>query len=366
MYPVIMAQWMKDKRKPFTILLFIGISIIATMIFGGTAQQTQTTIPIFGAGPNALEIEEKWVELLNTNDQLKFVITEEGKAREDVIEGRRDMAIQLMETDYRVIVASDLPHNQFAEQHVHQTYTKEAQLVAVAGVENADEVRTEIEKYLETPPITVETQSLAGGEIPSYNMGMQLLFGFTLFIAMFTIGFKVNGITADKVSGIWNRLILSPVSKTNMYVGHLFYSFAIGFVQVVAVFLIFDYLMGYDLGSLSMIIVLAAVYTLSSVSLAMLITGIVKTPEQFQMVYPSLIPMIPVISGVYMMPGTISSPILNFIGDLFPLGHAVQAMMDVALYDASWSDLTFPIAIMLLIGVMCMGIGINMVERRNG
>jgi len=366
MYPVFMAQWMKDKRKPFTILLFIGLSIIATLIFGGSAQQTQTTIPIFGTGPNAEEIEEKWVDLLNTNEQLRFVITEEDKAREDVIEGRREMAIQLMDSDYRLIVATELPNNQFAEQLVHQAYTKEAQLVAVAGPENADKVRTEIENYLETPPITVETQSLAGGEIPSYNMGMQLLFGFTLFIAMFTIGFKVNGITADKVSGIWNRLILSPVSKTQMYVGHLVYSFAVGFFQVVAVLLIFDYLMGYELGSLPMIIVLAAVYTLSTVSLATLITGIVKTPEQFQMVYPSLAPLIPIISGVYMMPGTISSPILNFIGDLFPLGHAVQAMMDVALYNASWSDLAFPITIMLLIGVMCMGIGINMVERRNG
>lgn len=366
MFPVFMAQWKKDVRKPLTILLFIGLSIISTLIFGGASQQTQTTIPIFGTGPNAEIIEEKWVELLNTNEQLQFVITDEGKARDDVIEGRRDMAIQLMDSDYRVIVASDLPHNQFAEQHVHQAYTKEAQLIAVAGTENTTELRAEIQTYLEHPPITVEIQSLSGGEIPSYDMGMQLLFGFTLFFAMFTIGFKVNGITADKVSGIWNRLILSPVKKTNMYVGHLLYSFMVGLFHMVSVFLILNYLMGYELGNIFMIIVIAAVYTLSMVCLAMLVTGIVKTPEQFQMVYPSLVPMIPIVSGVYMMPGTISNPVLNFIGDLFPLGYAVDAMMDVALYNAGWNDLAFPIAMMLLIGVLCMGIGINMVERRNG
>jgi ABC-2 type transport system permease protein len=82
------------------------------------------------------------------------------------------------------------------------------------------------------------------------------------------------------------------------------------------------------------------------------------------MIYPSVIPLVPVISGVYMMPGTITNPVLIFIGDLFPLSHAVEAMMDVALFQAGWNDLLLPIAFMLLIGVVSMGIGINLVERR--
>src|SRR5690606_41968420 len=106
------------------------------------------------------------------------------------------------------------------------------------------------------------------------------------------------------VNGIWNRMILSPVSKTNMYVGHLLYSYCIGLFQMVTVFLIFRYIMKYDIGNLSMILVIAAVYTLSMVSVAMLIAGIAKTPEKFNMIFPSIIPIIPIISGVYMPPGT--------------------------------------------------------------
>ncbi|GAB3069232.1 ABC transporter permease [Virgibacillus ainsalahensis] len=366
MYSVIMAQWLKDKRKPYIIILFIGLSILATLVFGDTTRQNETNVAIFADGPNAEEIEQKWEGLLNANNETKFVITDEKTAREQVAEGNRDVAIRVMENDYRLITSSDMPNIQLVEQQVHQVFVREAQLQAAAGSTDAAALRDEVDAYLANPPVTVQTQTPDGEDIPQHNMGTQLLFGFTLFIAMFTIGFKVNGVPADKVNGIWDRLILSPVSKTNMYAGHLIYSFCVGFFQMSVVFFIFHYVMGYELGNLPMILVLAAVFTLSTVSMAMLIAGIAKTPEKFNMIYPSLVPIIPVISGVYMPPGTISNPVLQFIADLFPLTYGVDAMMDVTLFDAGWSDITLPIAFMLLIGVLYMGVGINLIERRKG
>ena len=359
-----MAQWMKDKRKPFLIFLFIGLSILATLIFGNVDSMGQTTVPVFSSESGDVQVEEKWVQLLNNHDSFVFVVMDEEKAREQVKEGKSDVALHVMENDYRLVTASEMPIVHLIEQHVHQVFTEEAHLKAAVGENNTTDLRNEVEEYMESPPIKVQTKSLNGEEMSNYDMGMQLLFAFTLFVAMFTIGFKVNGITADKVSGVWNRLILSPVSKTKMYVGHLLYSFCVGFIQICLVFLIFKYIIGYDLGNLAMILTIAAVFALSMVSVAMLITGVVKTPEQFYMVYPSIIPMIPLVSGVYMQPGTITNPILQFIGDIFPLSHGVEAMIDVALFNASWNDILLPIAFMILIGVLAMGIGINMVERR--
>ena len=364
MKAVMKAQWMKEKRKPYLILLFIGLSILATIIFGDTSEFEEQTVPIFSNEANAEEIESKWSELLNEEDSsMKFVITDEEQARADVSEGRRNAAVQLMEDDYQLIVASDLPYVLQIEQLVQQVFTKEAWIQAATGGESVADARDEINQLMEDPPVQVETRTTSGDEFQDYNMGMQLLFGFSLFIVMFTIGFKVNGINNDKVNGIWDRLILSPVSKSGMYAGHLLYSFLVGIFQLTAVFLIFRYLMGYDFENMWMILTLAAVFTLSMVSVAMLIAGMTKTPEKFYMIYPSVIPIIPIISGVYMPPGTLTNPIITFIGDLFPLSHAVEAMMGVSLYNYGWTDLTLPIALMLLIGVICMGIGINMVER---
>lgn len=364
MNPVMYAQFLKDKRKPLLILLFIGLSILATLIFSNPS--TETTVSIFATGPNAEAMEQKWEELLNEQSDTEYVIAEEEEARRQVEEGKREVAIHVMEKDYRLITASDMPNIFLVEQHVKQVFTKEAQLQAVAGDCELSELRKEVNHYLENPPINVATEDLNGKSLLSYDMGIQLLFGFTLFIAMFTIGFKVNGIPADKVSGVWNRLVLSTVSKTGMYSGHLLYSFLIGFFQIAVLFLIFRYIIGYDIGNLAMILVIGSVYVLSTVSFAMLIAGITGTPEKFNMIYPSVSPIIPVISGVYMMPGTLDNPVFDFLSNLFPLSYGVDAMLDVALYDASWIDILLPIAFMLLLAVMYMGIGINLVERRKG
>lgn len=365
MLPVFKAQMKKDIRSPWTVILMIIGSILLTFIFTGTNQQTQMTVPIFSSDPNSSEVEEKWESLLNNNQDYEFVITDKEEAQTDVQEENSQAAIQLFESDYQVIASSDTRAVQLLEDYVHTVYTQEAQLRAASGSENVDHVRAQVDAYLEDAPLQMQIASIEGGEVPEHNMLLQLLFGFTLFMAMFTIGFKVNGVTSDKVSGVWDRMILSPVSKTGMYAGHLFYSFFIGFIQILIVLLIFNYVLDYDLGyHFGMIITVAGVFTLSMVSVAMLFTGFTKTPEHFNMIYPSVIPIIPIISGVYMPPGLISNPVLLFIADLFPLTHAMEALMDIAHHDAGWREITLPLVLMLLIGVIGMGVGVNLVERK--
>lgn len=366
MFPVVKAQLKKDIRSPWLVILLTIGSILFTYIFTGMNEQTQTTVPIFSSESNSSEVEEKWEPLLNANQDYDFVLTDESEAYADVEEGNNEAAIRLSESDYQIITASNTQVVQLVEDYVHTVFTQEAQLEAAAGSEDVDATREQVDGYLEDAPFQLQTESIEGGEVSEYNMQLQLLFGFTLFLAMFTIGFKVNAVTSDKVSGVWDRMILSPVSKTEMYAGHLFYSFFIGFMQIFIVLAIFNYVMDYDLGhNFGMILTVAAVFTLSMVSLAMLFTGFIKTPEQFNMIFPSVIPMVPVISGVYMPPGVISYPILLFIADLFPLVHAMEALMGIALFDAGWNEITMPLVLMLLIGVVAMGIGINLVERRS-
>jgi ABC-2 type transport system permease protein len=117
--------------------------------------------------------------------------------------------------------------------------------------------------------------------------------------------------------------------------------------------------------NLWLIILIAACFTFGMISIAMLITGFVRTPEQFYAIYPSVIPVIPLVSGVYMMPGTITNPVLLFIADLFPLAHAMEAIMSVVFYGAGLQDVLMSLLYMLLIGIVAMGVGINLAERRS-
>ncbi|MFD1739718.1 ABC transporter permease [Bacillus salitolerans] len=365
MYSVVWAQFAKDRRNPLMILLFIAGSILATLLFAGGVH-SPTTIAIFSEEENASEIEEKWKELLNEDDSFQFEVVDPDEAREHVKGGKIDVAVKLMEMDYRLITASELPTVYFVQQYVEKVFKREAQISAITQSEGNGNVRTQIESYLADPPFQIEVQGLDSEENPNYNMSTQLLFAFTFLISMFILGLKVNNVTHDKVSGVRNRMILSPLSKTSMYCGYILYSFLITMFQVVVVLIVFKYVMNYEVGdNLGIIIMIAAFFIFSMISIAMLITGVVRTPEQFYAIYPSVIPLIPLISGAYMMPGTISNPVLLFIADLFPMAHAMEAIMSVISYNASLQDVMMSLLMMLLIGVVAMGVGINLIERRS-
>ncbi|UFU00232.1 ABC transporter permease [Radiobacillus kanasensis] len=364
MKSVIWAQFAKDKRNPLLILLFIAGSILATLVFGGGVH-SPTTVAIFSEEGNASEIEEKWERLLNVNDSFQFNVVDPEQARESVKSGQMDVAVKLMEMDYKLVATSELPSVSLVQQHVAKVFEREATIQAISKSEENVDIRNEIESYLADPPFQMESQGLDSKEIPNFNMSTQLLFAFTFLISMFILGLKVNNVTHDKVSGIWNRMILSPMSKTSMYSGYILYSFLITLFQIVVVLMVFKYALNYEVGdNLGLIIVIAAFFTFSMICVAMLVTGFVKTPEQFYAIYPSLIPMIPLISGAYMMPGTITNPVLLFIADLFPLAHAMEAILSVIFYGAGLQDVMMSLLIMLLIGVVAMGLGINLMERR--
>ncbi|WP_366248500.1 ABC transporter permease [Terribacillus aidingensis] len=361
---VLWVQFSKDKRNPLLILLLITGSIAATLLFGGGVQSV-TTVGLFSEDVNDAELEKKWETLLNTDDSFTFEIVEPEEAREDIKKGNIDVAVRVMEDDYRLLVSKNMPSVSSIEHHVNSVFQREAQIAAVELQEGKD-VRGELDDYLADAPFQIEAQGLESEQIPTYNIRTQLLFAFTFLISMFILGFKVNNVTHDKVSGIWNRMILSPMKKTGMYSGYLLYSFLVTMLQIVVVLIVFRYVMNYDVGdNLWLIILITACFTFGMISIAMLITGFVRTPEQFYAIYPSLIPLIPLVSGAYMMPGTITNPVLLFIADLFPLAHAMEAIMSVVFYGAGLQDVLMSLLYMLLIGVVAMGLGINLVERRS-
>lgn len=366
MAPILISQWMKEKRNPWMIIMFIGLSILATLMFGGKAD-SKIKIDIFTADGAVDESEAKWIEWLNQNDTFEFRMEDEQTARKKVREGRADLAVKLVSDDYRIIAAMDNPYAQLADQHLRTVYEREQQLrAAAANVQDEAKFREHVYAYMETPPLRLQSESQGGGELVSHDMGLQLLFGFSLFLVMFTVGFKVNTITKDKASGVWNRLILSPVRKTEMYMGHLLYSSVIGVLQIILVLLIFRYGFGFDLGDqYGLLLLVTVIHILTIVALSMLFVGILQSPEQFGTLFPSIIPILPLISGVYMPPGTITNPILLGIAEAIPLTHAMKALTGIAVYGYGIADLWIPISKLLLIGVLCMGIGINLMERRH-
>ena len=159
MAPILLSQWMKEKRNPWMIIMFIGLSILATLMFGGKAD-SKIKIDIFTADGAVDESEAKWIEWLNQNDTFEFRMEDEQTARKKVREGRADLAVKLVSDDYRIIAAMDNPYAQLADQHLRTVYER-AQLRA-ANLQDETKFREHVYAYMEKPPLRLQSESQGG------------------------------------------------------------------------------------------------------------------------------------------------------------------------------------------------------------
>jgi len=366
MIAVFLAQWRHDRRSPALILVFIAISIAATLLFSSNMNGTPEYAVFPDKGIGHEEAEQR-VQRMNDSDSFSFKLKSEEKAIRDVREGRTHLAVRLMaEGEYRIVTAGEGLNQSMVSEHLNRIVSEDGRLAHAAGLtgQEGDAYHT-FETFMASPPLHTNVVRPDGRTLVGNDMSIQLLFGFTLFLAMFTIGFKINSVMEEKAFGIWKRVILSPVTKTGMYMGHLCYSLIIGLIHSVTVLLFFDLVLGYDLGNqYGLMLVIIMLYSAAIVSLSMLLAGVVRTPEQFQMLLPVVLPIMPLMAGIYFPPGLMTNKLLLLAGELLPITHAVHALKQVALYDAGWAEILMPVAKLALIGVICMGIGINLVERR--
>src|SRR5690625_7530707 len=70
----------------------------------------------------------------------------------------------------------------------------------------------------------------------------------TLFLVIYTIAYPVLNIFVEREYGVWDRIILSPMAKWQMYMGNLIYSFLKGYIQVVVIFSVFYFFLEVDFG----------------------------------------------------------------------------------------------------------------------
>ncbi|GAA0365516.1 ABC transporter permease [Bacillus horti] len=363
MIPVFLTQWLKERRSPLLVLMLMGLGIALALLFASN-MGGKLEVKVF---TNGVEEEEalEWISILNEGESIDFQLADEEKVMKDVREGRLDVAVKLVQGDYRIITASDNYNVYYVERYVQRVMEEEVRLLAaIHQADNPELFRLEVEQRLQQPLLTLETQVPDGSERVREHYSIQLFYAFTLFMSMFIIGFKVNAITEERVGGIWERMILSPVRKIEIYLGHMLYTFMIGFAQVLVVCLLFIYIFGFDMGErFGLQLLIIVIHTFACVALATLFTGVFKTPEQFGSFFPIIVPIMPLISGAYWPEGSISNPFLLILAEFVPLTHALDALKGAALYDYGWVELMPPLVKLVLMFVVFMGVGINLVER---
>lgn len=356
MWTVFKLQWQRLFKQPVLVLVFLGLTILFVYFMGGSQGNQEIVVRTYSEELTSEELDE-WLTELNEDETFIFEASDYETVYERIRMNETAFALELNEDSYRFLVGREDMEMSPIVQHVDQIYTREKRL--------ADIEQNDLSGPLELETF-IELNTVASNETAETNQvfPIAVLVGMTFYFSIFTILLLMINLVEEKKMGTWNRLIFSPLSKTKIYMGQLLHYFLVGLVQIGLSFVILRYLVGISLGTnyLSMLAVTVS-FLFAIVSLGLLIIGVVSSPQQLQVVIPIVTTSMAMIGGAFWPLEVVSNRILLFLAELMPIKHGLQGMMGAVVQDRGITELLEPISALLLMGVLFMGVGLNLMER---
>uniref|UniRef100_A0A7U3YGH4 ABC-2 type transporter n=1 Tax=Geobacillus sp. (strain Y4.1MC1) TaxID=581103 RepID=A0A7U3YGH4_GEOS0 len=366
---ILIAKFRLFLRKPWLFVIMTTICILMAFLIG-TANQSKINVPVY-SHLSQKETNELFRSLRHS-DLFDFQPTKPSEIRKLVSEGKVEAGVELEKNAFRLIVSSETANVNLIRQYVQKVYVDHMQAKAIIehvpaqSHMRAEEVKKILNEAKTHPLFTFEKKSFHGEQPIMMDSQLQPIFGFSLFFVIYTVSFNVLQILVEKRERIWDRMILSPLKKWEIYASNLLYSFAVGYIQVALIFSIFHFGVGVDFhGKFAEILLLLVPYVFTLVALSIFITGLVKSEQQFRAIISIVSVSMAMIGGAYWPLEIVSSKILLTLSKFVPVTYGMELLKGSAVYGNSISDLLYPISVLFFMGVVLMGLGINLVERRN-
>ena len=344
-------------RDPWTFILMTFMSILFALIIGGDSF-AKVTVP-------ALAEDEQVKDIVNMlEDQNVFEIEwvlDKNELDKKISSGKREFGLLLRQDNFKIIVGINSPNVNLLEQSVENAYIKKKQINELEVVLHQNNLKKELST---NPVFQLKSESFHGKNAFIYDGNLHPLFGFSLFFVIYTVAYSVFQIVMEKNNGLWDRMILSPVRKWEMYVTNFLYSFFIGYSQVLIVFLVFRYIVKIDFhGAFWQMAISLIPYVLSIVALSILITGFVKTIQQFNAVIPIVSLGSAMLGGAFWPLEIVESKFMLTLSKFMPITYGME-VLNGAIYGYSFEQILYPVSILLLMTVLLTGLGIHLMEKR--
>ncbi|PKG25490.1 ABC transporter permease [Niallia nealsonii] len=362
MKAILWGKFRQFIRKPGALLITTIICIAFSFLLGKSSF-SKMEVPVFTEKENDMQTI---IAELNKSESYSFKRFSKEEVKKKVEEGEATAGLKLSDNSYTLYRVADTADvmliNRYVEKY-YQTKQQKQSLLEMTVNQDAEKIVEENEK---DPILAVSYDSASSQKQSTYNQALQALFGFTLFFSIYTVAYTVVEILRDKQNGIWDRFILSSTSKTQLYLGHLLFSFIVGYIQIMLIFSVFNYALGVDFsGKFYMVFILIIPYLYAIVALAILLTGLVKTASQFTSIIPLISVSFAMLGGAYWPLEIVTSKFLLLLSKFVPITYGMEMLKKAIIQSASWTELLLPIAILMLMGTLMLGIGIRLIERRH-
>ncbi|MGN7299001.1 ABC transporter permease [Ferdinandcohnia sp. SAFN-114] len=369
MISILQAKFKLFLRKPMLMIGMTVMSIVFALLLGA-ANYSNIKVPIYTDIEN-IEETGLWKEL-NKTEAFEFIRMTEDEAKKMVSEGDAEAAVKLEKESYTIVIVTETSNLHIIDSYLQTFYSdilmeeKIKEATATNSYIDSDAIIEELNEKEENPLFKIQAASFRSDDAVIIDNQLQTIFGFTLFFVIYTISYNVHNILQERTWGVWDRMILSPLKKWEMYAGNLVYSFLMGYFQVALIFIVFRYAVGVDFyGGFGKTLIVLIPYVFSIVALSLFLVSVVKSTQQFNAIISLISVCLSMLGGAYWPLEIVSSDFLLKVSDFVPIKHAMEGLKAATIYGAPMSELLYPISILTLMGVVLIGIGINLMERKS-
>ncbi len=353
-------------RKPWLFIIMTAVCLLFSF-FMGVEGGGKMTVPVYSELPE--DTLTPLLEELNRSEAFMFESVDEITMKAMIVDGKADAGLRIFPENFKLVITSRSANVLVLQKYIQTVYEKKLRkdqlLSSVATEEDKERAEQVWNQSLAEPLFSIQTENFRNRESKVIDNQLQGIFGYSLFFVMFTIAFNVLSILEEKKSGIWDRMIVSGVSKWEMYVGNLLYSFMMGYIQVFLIFMTFRYAAGVEFyGGFGKTLIVLIPYVLAIVAFSLLLASLAKSIQHFNALVPLLSVSIAMLGGAYWPIEIVSAKLMIVLGKCTPLFYGMEALKGATIYQYGYAELLQPISILLVMAVLMMGIGINVFEKK--
>jgi ABC-2 type transport system permease protein len=202
--------------------------------------------------------------------------------------------------------------------------------------------------------------AVGSGEDEEFGIFDQLVPGYAVMFAMFTVLSAAGGIVEEKERGTFRRLLIAPIPHWSLLGGKLLSQFLIGVAQVVLMLVLGALIFGANVGgSLLGLLLITLATCWATTSLGILLVAVIRSRKQIHPITTFVILATSAIGGswypLFMMPKAVQK-----VARVTLVAWAMEGYNRLMILGGSLSDVWVDIGVLLLYGVVCFAIGLRL------
>lgn len=379
MSSILLLKLMQLKKDMGVVLLMIALSLGFIFVFAGPGMQVNN-YKILVTTDEITPSYNRFMEELKKSKSYRFEEVEYNIAKTEVEEGKALAGIYYVDDGVRMMKVKEDVNIMILENLTTNTLfnIRSASRISEEVVEYLNELKsldTKVtEEYLyndlieskENRKSMVVSRAFDNSESRYEFDGFKhITIGMILFMSMYTIVFSIGSILEDKQYNTWNKMMISPLTKTGILGGNLISTFLVGAGQILLLMFITKYLMGMDWGpgdKFGYVILIGLLFVITTASLGLLLAGVVKTHNQLSTMTPILLTSTSMLGGTMWPLEIVESKLIRFLANLTPQKWAIEGIESIVLYNGDFSDILPSIGALLLMSAIFFIIGVRKVK----